>query len=205
MRRIAFAGALIFAGLTLAACGESAVSTADEEAAIAAQNKKWLEAIASKDATATAQMYAEDGAMFPPNAPKVVGRDALQKGWAGFFQIPGMALTFETEKLVVAKGGDVAVDVGTYKFTSGEGAAQATESGKSVVTWVKRDGTWQVLTDMFSSDAPPVQPTPAASAAPATPDASMSAAPGTPATATPSTSPAPSTTPAPPTTPPANP
>lgn len=204
MKVVGFIGALVLAGLVLAGCGEGSVSTAADETAIGEQNKKWLEVIAAKDAAATAKIYAEDGAMFPPNAPKVVGRDALQKGWGEFFQIPGMALTFETEKLVVAKGGDVAVDIGAYKFTSGEGASQVTDSGKSVVTWVKRDGKWQVLTDMFSSDSPPPQPAPAASAAPATPDASMSAAPGTPAASTP-----PATTPAPPTTtpptPPANP
>ncbi len=157
--------ALVLAGgtLVLAACSGS--TPASDEAAIRDQNKKWLEAIVAKDATIIANIYAEDGAMFPPNAAKVAGREGLQKAWEGFTQIPGMALVFETDKIVIAKSGDLAVETQTYKFTTGEGAAQTTEVGKGVVTWVKRDGQWHVLTDMFSSDNPP----PAASAVPAPP------------------------------------
>ena len=47
-----------------------------------------------------AQPDAEDGAIFPPNAPKVVGRSALVAFWNEFFKIPGMTLSFKTEKFV---------------------------------------------------------------------------------------------------------
>ncbi len=155
-----------------------APSTEADEAAIREANKKWLEAIVAKDAKTVAALYAEDAQFLPPNAPKAVGREAIEKSWTGMFGIPGVALTFETEKFVFAKSADLAVDIGTYKFTAGEGAAAQTEAGKSVITWTKRDGKWYVLTDMFSSDQPPA-PAPAPTAeAPA--DTAAPAAPATP-------------------------
>ena len=161
----------------LSACSPS---TEADEAAIRATNKAWLEAIAAKDAKAVAAIYAEDGQMLPPNAPKAVGREALEKGWTEMMGIPGVALTFETEKFVFAKSGDLAVDIGTYKFS----ATGQTETGKSVVTWTKRNGKWYVLTDMFSSDAAAAPPAPAPVAEPVAPapGAEPPAAPATPPT-----------------------
>lgn len=151
--------------LFVAACGGGGSPAADE-AAIREANAKWLVAIAAKDVKAVGQIYAEDGQLLPANAPKAVGRDAVEKGWGEMFTIPGMSLTFETDTFVFAKSGDLAIDIGTYNFGSGEGAAAAIEVGKYVVTWTKRDGKWFVLTDMFSSDAPPAS-APAASVTPA--------------------------------------
>lgn len=146
--------------LALGACGEQKPTAANEEAAIRAQNAKWLDAIAKKDAAAVAAMYAQDGEFMPPNASKVTGRDAIQGAWQGMFQIPGVGLTFTTDKLIVAQGADMAVDIGSYDFKSEAGGSSVNDKGKSVVTWVKKDGTWLVMTDMFSSDAPPLQSTP---------------------------------------------
>lgn len=199
MRLQQFAAAAVLAGasLFLISCGGTE-STASDEAAIKAANQKWMELIASRDAKSIAtEIYSENGMMLPPNAPKVAGREALEKGWGEMFNIPGMALTFETESLTFAKSGELAVEVGTYKFASGEGATQSTELGKAVVTWVKKDGKWQVLTDMFSSNAAPAAAAPAPAAADpaavvdpaAAPVDGAAAAPATPAAA-PATPPA---------------
>jgi uncharacterized protein (TIGR02246 family) len=145
----------------VAACGGA--SPEADKAAIGEANKKWLAAIAAKDGAVIGALHAEDASMLPPNAPKVAGREAIQTSWTQMMGAPGFALTFETEKLEVAKSGDVAVDIGTYTFTPGEGAQP--ESGKFVVTWVKRDGNWVVFTDMFSANQPPPPP-PAPAAAP---------------------------------------
>lgn len=199
-----FATVIVLTGATafLSACGGSNSTVADE-AAIKDINKKWQELIVAKDAKAIAELYVEDGEMLPPNLPKAVGRAAIEQGWNGFTSMPGMALTFETDKLVFAQSGDIAVETGTYKFSAGEGAAQTTEVGKSVVTWQKKDGKWHVLTDMFSSDTAPTPP-----AAPAAPvDATVApadgaavpadaTAPATSGTAAPATPAAPTTTPA---------
>jgi uncharacterized protein (TIGR02246 family) len=146
------AATLVFAGasLFLVSCGGTE-STAADEAAIRDINKKWMELIAAKDAKAIAEtVYTENGQLLPPNAPKAVGREALEQAWTGLAAIPGLQLSFETESLTFAKSGELAVEVGTYKMMMGEGAAQATDTGKTTVTWIRKDGKWQVLTDMFS-------------------------------------------------------
>lgn len=202
---VLFGAALV----ALGACGEQKPTVANEESAIRAQNAKWLDAIAKKDADAVAALYAQDGEFMPPNASKVTGRDAIKGAWQAMFQIPGVGLTFTTDKLVVAQNADMAVDIGSYDFKSESGGSSVTDKGKSVVTWVKRDGTWLVMTDMFSSDAPalPSTPTPPAAAAvppstttPVDPAAGTGAplTPGTPGTTTTTT-----TTPGTATTPPA--
>jgi len=149
-----------------------------------------MELITAKDAKAIAEtVYAENGQLLPPNSPKAVGREALVQAWTGVTSIPGVQLTFETESLTFAKSGELAVEVGTYKMVMGEGAAQVTDTGKSVVTWIRKDGKWQVFTDMFSSDAAApaasaaapaaAEPTPAPAEG-ATPAAEGAAAPATP-------------------------
>lgn len=198
---VVFAAVVAACAVLLAACGPGGHEA--DDAAIREANKVWLEKIVAKDAAAIGQIYADDGQFLPPNAPKAVGREAIQKGWTEMFAIPGVALTFETEKLVFAKSGDLAVDIGTYKFSMGEGATAVNDSGKSVVTWTKRDGKWLVLTDMFSSDLPaappPAAPAPASEAMPAPVDGATpppAAEGATPAPATPET-PAPATPPTP--------
>ena len=186
---------VLFSGtlFALAACSDQAPSTKGDEDAIRAQNQKWLEAIAKHDADSVAAIYAQDGEFLPPNSSKVTGRDAIKAAWQAMFQIPGVGLTFTTDKFVFGKSVDLAVDIGSYDFKSASGGSSVNDKGKSVVTWVKRDGTWLVLTDMFSSDAPmlPSTPTPppVAAATPAPPSPTSPSATTTP-------TPAPSTPPA---------
>ncbi|MFM9863316.1 MAG: YybH family protein [Micropepsaceae bacterium] len=151
MKSNSIAAVLIFASAA-AALSACAPSTEADEAAIRAANKAWLAAIVAKDGKAIVALHAEDAQVLPPNAPKAVGREAIGKAWDGIFALPGLALTFDTEKFVFAKSGEFAVEVGTYSMTvNGQ-----TDTGKSVVTWTKRAGKWVVLTDMFSSDLPVV-------------------------------------------------
>jgi len=174
---------LASASTVLVSCGGTE-STAADEAAIKAANKTWMELIVKKDAKAIAnEIYSENGIMLPPNEPRVSGREALEKSWTALVNIPGVAITFDTDKLTFAKSGELAVEVGHYSFGTGEGAAKSTDLGKTVVTWIRKDGKWQVLTDMFSSDAAatPAAPAEAAPATTTAPDvAAPVAAPATP-------------------------
>jgi len=189
------------ASTILASCGGTE-STAADEAAIRDANKKWQELIVKKDGKAIAnEIYAENGIMLPPNAPRVAGREELEKSWTGMANIPGVELSFDSDSFTFAKSGELAVEVGHYSFAAGEGAAKTTELGKTVVTWIRKDGKWQVLTDMFSSDAPaapaaPAEAAPAPTPAPeGTAPAEAPAAPATPAATTPAPA-APATPPA---------
>jgi uncharacterized protein (TIGR02246 family) len=146
---------LMFSLLFAAVCGMPAFANGDDDAMkIAAINQQWLDVVAKKDAAATANIYAEDGSILAPGAPIMTGRPAVEGMWKNLYAIPGFGLTFATTNLKLADAHDMAVDVGTYTLTTGEGAAKKEQKGKYVVTWVKNDGQWQVYTDMFSPDAP---------------------------------------------------
>jgi len=70
------------------------VDTAGDEQAIRGQVDRWLQLVKAKDAAAIAALYAEDGAVMPPNAPIGKGRAAIQQTWASMMQTPGFDLTF---------------------------------------------------------------------------------------------------------------
>jgi ketosteroid isomerase-like protein len=194
MRRFSLAVVVVACGF-VAACG-SGTNPQAEEAAIAEQNKALMAAIVAKDAKAATAVYAAEGELHAPNAPKAAGHAALEQYWTQMMGLPNVTLTFTTEKVVFANGGDIAVDIGSYQFSGGG----MTDEGKSVVTWVKRDGKWLILTDSFSSNrplppppaAPVVETAPAVPADGATPPATT---PTTPPTGTAPT-PAPVTPPA---------
>src|SRR5829696_3827948 len=62
--------------------GTAAVETGADERAIRGHVDRWLQLVKAKDAAGIAELYAEDGAVMPPNAPIGKGRAAIQQTWA---------------------------------------------------------------------------------------------------------------------------
>jgi uncharacterized protein (TIGR02246 family) len=132
----------------------AAVDTAGDEQAIRAQVDHWLQLVKAKDATAIAELYAEDGAVMPPNTPIGKGRAAIQQTWASMMRTPGFDLTFVPEQIVVSSSGDMALDRGTYSLTIAPGGTTQTDTGKYVVVWRKIGREWKAAADIFNSDLP---------------------------------------------------
>lgn len=151
--------ALIAVSLGVAACQPAAdktatADTAAEEQAIRGQVAQWLDLVKSKDAAAIAQLYADDGAVMPPNAPIGKGRAAIQHTWASLMATPGFDLTFDPEQIVISSSGDMALDRGTYRLTVAPGGSAHSDTGKYVVVWRKIGGEWKAAADIFNSDNP---------------------------------------------------
>lgn len=137
------------------ATGVVAVDTAADEQAIRAQVDRWTQLIKAKDAKAIAALYADDGAVMPPNTPIGKGHEAIEKIWAGLMQTPGFDLAITPEQITVSASGDMALDRGNYKLSvAPEGTAQ-TDTGKYVVVWRKVGGQWKAAADIFNSDLAP--------------------------------------------------
>jgi uncharacterized protein (TIGR02246 family) len=132
----------------------AAVDTAGDEQAIRAHVDHWLQLVKAKDASGIAEMYAEDGAVMPPNAPIGKGRAAIQLAWASMMRTPGFDLTFTPEQIVVSRSGDMALDRGTYSLTIAPAGTTQTDTGKYVVVWRKIGGDWKAAADIFNSDLP---------------------------------------------------
>ena len=134
--------------------GSATVDTAENEKAIRGQVDRWLQLVKAKDAAAIAGLYAEDGAVMPPNGPIGKGRDAIQKIWASMMGTPGFDLTFTPEQIIVSSSGDMALDRGTYKLAIAPKGTPQSDTGKYVVVWRKVGGEWKAAADIFNSDLP---------------------------------------------------
>jgi uncharacterized protein (TIGR02246 family) len=132
----------------------AAVDAAGDEQAIRAQVDHWLQLVKAKDASGIAEIYAEDGAVMPPNAPIAKGRAAIQQAWASMMRTPGFDLTFNPEQIVISSSGDMALDRGTYALTAAPAGTTQTDTGKYVVVWRKIGGDWKAVADIFNSNLP---------------------------------------------------
>src|SRR5580693_8780264 len=149
---MAVAGAM----MGMAACGggssqapqspaPGAAMTADtraaDEEAIRAADAAWSKAAGDKDAAKMASFYAENAA--------VKGRDAIQQALTGMMQDPNFALSFTPTKIVVAKAGDQAYELGDFSMTSSDKKKKpVTLKATYVVVWGKQmDGSWKALVD----------------------------------------------------------
>ena len=108
----------------------------------------------AKDAAGIAALYAEDGAVMPPNAPISKGRAAIQQTWASMMQTPGFNLAITPEQIVVSSSGDMALDRGTYNLTVAPNDTTQTDTGKYVVVWRKIGSEWKAAADIFNSGLP---------------------------------------------------
>lgn len=138
---------------TSTAAAATTNSAADQET-IQGQVARWHELIKAKDAAAIAQLYIEDGAVMPPNAPIGKGRAAIEQTWAGLLAIPGFELQILPEEITVSDAGDMALDRGTYQLTIAPSGKTINDTGKYVVVWRKVDGEWKAAADIFNSDLP---------------------------------------------------
>ncbi len=132
----------------------AAVDPSADEQAIRGHVEHWLQLIKAKDAAGIAELYAEDGAVMPPNAPIGKGRAAIQQTWASMMQTPGFGLNIVPEQIFVSSSGDMALDRGTYSLTFAPDGVTQTDTGKYVVVWRKIGGEWKAAADIFNSDLP---------------------------------------------------
>ena len=132
----------------------AAVNSGGDEQAIRGQVEHWLQLVKAKDAAGIAELYTEDGAVMPPNAPIGKGRTAIQRTWASMMGMPGFDLTFVPEQILVSSSGDMALDRGTYSLTVAPAGTKHTDTGKYVVVWRKVGSEWKAAADIFNSDLP---------------------------------------------------
>jgi uncharacterized protein (TIGR02246 family) len=135
--------------------GTPAVDARADEQAIRGQVNRWLQLVKAKDAAGIAELYAEDGAVMPPNAPIGKGRAAIKQTWASMLNTPGFDLTFSPEQIVLSSSGDMALDRGTYRAQVSPSGKTQNDTGKYVVVWRKIGNEWKAAADIFNSDRSP--------------------------------------------------
>lgn len=154
----------VCAVLALAACAPQAQAPptpppdtrAADEAAIHTAVKEWSASAQAKDAAKFASFYAEDATIMFEGAVDVSGKAAISEAIGGMMQDPNFALSFEANKVVAARSGDLAYETGTYSMTMSDAKKRpSTQQGNYVVVWQKQaDGAWKVVVDTPVSDPP---------------------------------------------------
>ena len=144
--QILLLGVLAVSGLAAAAVGQSG----SEEDSILALEREWLNRFQQGDVDWIVAAHTPDAQQFPPNAPPVVGVDALRAAWQGMADPQAPALSWQPTQAFVSKSGDMAWDYGTAKLKSPDGEPQHM---KYVVIWHRIDGKWKIAMDMFNSNS----------------------------------------------------
>jgi uncharacterized protein (TIGR02246 family) len=137
----------------LGALSALATKIKTDEATIRALDAAWSQSAGAKDLDKMVSFYADDASMLPSKAPIVMGRIAIRAAWSQLMSMPGFSIHFAPSKVVIAKSGDLAYDLGTFELTLNDAQGKTTTTvGKYVVNWQKRDGEWKAVTDIFNDD-----------------------------------------------------
>ena len=143
----------------LAGCQSMSAPTSDpvrEEAAIRATDARWLAAAQAHDLERTVSYWTDDVYMMPPGGPPMIGKEALRRYVGGAFAIPDFSISWVTDRIWVAKSGDVAYAVGTdtIRLTTPDGKP-VVEHNKAVAVWRKEpDGSWKCAVDIWNAADP---------------------------------------------------
>jgi ketosteroid isomerase-like protein len=149
--------------LFVAGCGQQTPpdARAAEETTLRTLNEQWSKTAGDKDLEGTVSYYSDDASVFPPNAPLASGKQAVHSVWADMIA-SASAISWQTDKVEVARSGDLAYVTGTYQTTAKDPKAQpVNDTGKFVEVWKKQaDGKWKTVADIFNSDVPVPAPAP---------------------------------------------
>ena len=143
----------LLAGFVVAAALAGPVQAQSAKAEIEAAVAEFEKAFNGKDAAAVAGLYTEDAAIFPPDAPRIDGREGIGKYWGGAIDagVTDLALT----AIEIEDHGSSAHEVGTFTLKApGEGGAATEVKGQYIVIWKKAgDGGWRLHRDIWNTGA----------------------------------------------------
>lgn len=142
----------VLVALLTAGCGgrPAEPDPAALRSAVDAANRQFMDAFARKDAPAIGLLYSEDARAYPPGAPLVDGRPAIEKMWGSVVALPVSEVRIETAE--VNGGADWAWETGRYTIVGSD--SQNVETGKYLVVWKHDEAGWKLYRDVWNSDAP---------------------------------------------------
>ena len=150
-------GTLALTALAAVGCQPNQAGLTDaDRTAIRTRIADFDKAMVAADVPAILSAYTDDALLFPPNAPMVRGRAAIQKFFEGFPRIT----QFKQSVVEVEGQGDLAYPWGTFETAmlppGAKGPVQ--DKGKVLAVWRKQgDGTWLASRVSWNSDLSPAR------------------------------------------------
>jgi len=149
---------MFLAILALAASGCAQRVDVEAEAAAIRQatDVEWLAAWQAKNLERWVSFYTDDAVLLPPNAPILIGKEAIRAVVSKVLSSPGYAGSWHTTKIEVARSGDLAYSYGTEETTVNDAEGKpVTDQEKWVAVWKKQaDGSWKCAVLILNSDLP---------------------------------------------------
>lgn len=121
------------------------------KAEIQAFENEWAKLLNEKNLDALMAMYADDAVSMPPNAPMLVGKEAIRATQEADMSEMEAGQMFSFETMDVYGGGDTFTEIGKSAIKDASGAVKST--GKYIVVFKKIDGKYMVVREMYGSDA----------------------------------------------------
>jgi uncharacterized protein (TIGR02246 family) len=121
----------------------------DTEVSIAAADDAFMDAFAQGDAAGIADLYTDDGQLFPTHSDVISGRAAIEGFWKGAMDMGIASAILEMAELDDL--GDTAIETGQYTLVAGDG--QTLDRGKYLVVWKNEGGAWKLHRDIWNSSA----------------------------------------------------
>jgi uncharacterized protein (TIGR02246 family) len=123
---------------------------AHAKAALKEMTPTFQTAFNAGDAAGVAALYAQDGALHPPNSAPVQGRDNIEAFWATALEA-GNTAELTTDH--VWGMGDAAAETGMYVITGADGSHL--DHGHYSLVYTMENGKWKIASDMWNSDMAP--------------------------------------------------
>ncbi len=153
----AFALAVVLAGCKQAPPPAPDTHDADVKA-ISDLEAATVQAIAAKDLDRFVAFYADDASLFLADQPVINGMTAIKAVMKPMIADKNFSFTISSEKVNVAKSGDLGYSHGAYTWTMTDPKTKKVliERGKYVTVYKKQaDGGWKAVADIDNEDAPP--------------------------------------------------
>lgn len=125
---------------------------------IEANYTEFENAFNAKDSVALANCYTADAKFMPANEKAVVGRAAIQKTFAMWFQGDMPKIDVQLVELWGNENSLTAENAWTMTGKDGK----VIDQGKSLEVYKKEEGKWKMQRDCFNSDMPALPPPPPA-------------------------------------------
>jgi ketosteroid isomerase-like protein len=123
-----------------------------------AREAQWQKDYAAKNVDALASQYADDAAIAGPGDPLATSQADRRKAIQGLTSDPNFALTFGSDRILVAKSGDLASSRGHYTLTMTDKATSkpVTSNGSYLTVFKKQDdGGWKAVEDFITPGPAP--------------------------------------------------